>query len=63
MLGCKSRAALAGDAFHKWDADFLLGHRLHVPEYRLWLTGSFALYGVEKAILAPNYPSNKGRAT
>ena len=63
VLHLKLRAALAGYALRKWSVDCSPDHCLRGPEYRLWLKEHLALYGVETAILAPGYPSNKGSAT
>ena len=63
VLHLKLRAALAGYALRKWSVDCSPDHSLRGLEYRLWLKEHLALYGVETAILAPGYPSNKGSAT
>lgn len=63
VLRLKLRAALAGYALRKWSVDCSPDHSLQGPEYRLWLKDHLALYGVETAVLAPGYPSNKGSAT
>ncbi len=63
VLHLKLRAALAGYALRKWSVDCSPDHCLRGPEYRLWLKEHLALYGVETAILAPGYSSNKGSAT
>ncbi|KWF31047.1 hypothetical protein WL88_20055 [Burkholderia diffusa] len=63
VLRLKLRAALAGYALRKWSVDCSPEHSLRGPEYRLWLKDHLALYGVETAILAPGYPSNKGSVT
>ncbi|GAB7127898.1 YafY family protein [Silvimonas sp. JCM 19000] len=62
-LRLKLRAALAGYALRKWSVDCTPDHSLRGPEYRLWLKDHLALYGVETAVLAPGYPSNKGSVT
>lgn len=62
VLRLKLRAALAGYALRKWSVDCSPEHSLRGPEYRLWLKDHLALYGVETAILAPDYPPEKEQA-
>lgn len=58
-LRLKLRAAIAGYVLRKWSVDCSPDHRLRGPEYRLWLKDHLSLYGVETAVLAPGYLSNK----
>ncbi|AEB83295.1 helix-turn-helix transcriptional regulator [Alicycliphilus denitrificans] len=58
-LRLKLRAAIAGYVLRKWSVDCSPDHRLRGPEYRLWLKNHLSLYGVETAVLAPGYLSNK----
>lgn len=58
-LQLKLRAAIAGYVLRKWSVDCSPDHRLHSPEYRLWLKDHLSLYGVETAVLAPGYSANK----
>lgn len=57
VLRLRTRAALAGYILRRWSIDCSPDHSLHGPEYRLWLRDSFALYGVDSAVLAPSYVS------
>ncbi|QAY82633.1 helix-turn-helix transcriptional regulator [Pseudomonas arsenicoxydans] len=54
-LRMKLRAATVGYVLRKWSVDCSPDHRLHDPEYRLWLKDPLLLYGVETAMLAPGY--------
>ena len=49
------RAAVAGYMLLRWSVDCSSDHRLTEEQYRLWLSDSLALYGVENAKLAPGY--------
>lgn len=59
VLRLKLRAAIAGYALRKYSVDCSPDHRLHGPEYRLWLRDSLALYGVDNAKVAPGYQAPK----
>ena len=61
-LRLKLRAAIAGYVLRKWSVDCSPDHRLRGPEYRLWLKDHLSLYGVETAVLAPGYLSDKALA-
>ena len=54
-LRLRLRGATAGYVLRKWSVDCSPDHRLHDPEYRLWLKDPLLLYGVETALLAPGY--------
>ena len=49
------RAAVAGYMLLRWSVDCSPDHSLKEEQYRLWLSDSLALYGVENAKLAPGY--------
>lgn len=49
------RAAVAGYMLQRWSVDSSPDHSLKEEHYRLWLSDSLALYGVENAKLAPGY--------
>lgn len=55
VLRLRLRGATAGYVLRKWSVDCSLDHRLHDPEYRLWMKDPLLLYGVETAELAPGY--------
>lgn len=61
-LRLRLRAAIAGYVLRKWSVDCSPDHRLRGPEYRLWLKDHLSLYGVETAVLAPGYLSDKALA-
>lgn len=48
------RAVVAGYMLPRWSVDPSLDHSLKEQQYRLWLSNPLALYGVEKAKLAPS---------
>jgi len=62
VLKVKLRATTAGYSLRKWSVDCSPDHRLHGPEYRLWLKDDLAIYGVSNAVLAPGYchPNQQG---
>lgn len=49
------RAAVAGYMLLRWSVDCSPDHNLKEEQYRLWLSDSLALYGIENAKLAPGY--------
>lgn len=51
------RAAVAGYMLLRWSVDCSPDHSLKDEHYRLWLSDTLALYGVENAKLAPGYRS------
>ena len=55
------RAAVAGYMLLRWNVDASPDHSLKEEQYRLWLSDSLALYGVENAKLAPGYHAPNGR--
>lgn len=59
VLRRRVRAACAGYFLRKWSVDCSPDHRLHGPEYRLWLRDPLVLYGVENAVLAPGYRTER----
>lgn len=54
-LRMRVRAAVAGYMLLRWSVDASPDHSLKEEQYRLWLSDSLALYGVENATLAPGY--------
>lgn len=56
------RAAVAGYVLLIWSVDASRNHSLTEEQYRLWLSDSLALYGVENAKLAPGYPASATNA-
>ena len=57
------RAAVAGYMLLRWSVDCTPDHSLTDEQYRLWLSDSLALYGVENATLAPGYQAPATRAS
>ena len=60
VLRVTVRAAHAGYLLRLWSVDCSPDHRLHGPEYALWLRDPLALYGSSNAQLAPGYVNPKG---
>lgn len=55
------RAATAGYVLRQWQIDCSPDARLRGQEFRLWLENATQLDGVDNAVLAPGYTTEKGR--
>lgn len=55
VMRMRARAAVAGYMLLRWCVDCSPDHRLKEEQYRLALSDTLALYGVENAKLAPGY--------
>lgn len=54
------RAAVAGYVLRQWQVDCSPDARLRGQEFRLWLENATQLDGVDNAVLAPGYTTEKG---
>lgn len=57
VLQMKLPAATAGYILRQWSVNCSPDHDLRGHDYRLWLKGHLAIYGVRHALLAPGYRS------
>lgn len=59
VLKMRSRAALVGYLLQRWSVDCSADHSLNAKQHHLWLANPQTLYGVESAVMAPGYNTEK----